>query len=108
MIAVVTRMVLATASRWSILMISFELQETAHGDQQHQGQGEAGVDGAGHEIGGEQGRVPSRELAHGKVPGHDGMDGDHERRGKGREIEIAPAVMPPRPPAPDQPAESSR
>ena len=66
----------------------FEAVNFADGDGQHQHHGEAGVDGAGDEVGREDGGVPSGDDADGEVEADDGVYGEHQRRGQSGEQQI--------------------
>ena len=47
--------------------------------------GEAGVDGAGHEVGRENRRVPAGQDRDREIEADDGVDGEHQRRGQTRQ-----------------------
>ncbi|VTR69655.1 hypothetical protein DESC_770030 [Desulfosarcina cetonica] len=68
-----------------------------HPQGNHQGDhhGQARVDGTGHEVGGEDGRVPAGNHAQGEVPGDHAVHRDDQGRGQGGEKKVAAGVMAP-------------
>ena len=72
-----------------------ELVDGAQRDGERQDHGEARVDGAGDEVGREDGRVPARELRHREVEAHHGVHRDDERCGEAGEQEIGGLVAVP-------------
>ena len=73
----------------------FELEDAPQGDQQGQDHGQAGVDGPGHEIGGEDGAVLAGDDGQGEIPGDHAVHRDDQRGGQAGQKEIGPAVMVP-------------
>ena len=73
----------------------------AEGDPERHGEEddhrEAGVDGAGDEVGGKDRRVPARDDADREVPAHDRVDGEDERRAEAGEKEARRLVVVPVP-----------
>ena len=66
--------------------------------------GEAGEDGAGDEVGREDGGVPAGQHRGGEVEGHDGVHREHQRRGEAGQQQVGPLVLGPVPAAdPRQP-----
>ncbi len=65
----------------------------AQRDQDDDDHGQAGEDGAGDEVGGEDGRVPAGHDAHGEVPGDDRVHRDDQRRGQAGEEDVGRHVV---------------
>ena len=63
--------------------------------EQQDGHGDAGEDGAGHEVGREDRRVPARHHRHREVPRHDAVDRDRERDHDAREDRVGLLEEPP-------------
>ena len=63
-------------------------------DQRHH-HAEARVDGAGHEVGGEDGAVPAGDDRRGEVPAHHRVHREHQRRGQRGQVEVGARVVPP-------------
>src|SRR3970282_2616726 len=59
--------------------------------------GKAQMNGSAHEVWGKNGRMPSRHNRHGKVPGNDAVDLDHQRSSQSGKEEIGTAVVTPLP-----------
>ena len=59
----------------------FKVVKLANGNSQHQHHGEAGVNGARHEVGRKNGGVPAGHDAHGKIKTDHGVNREHQRRG---------------------------
>ena len=78
-------------------MYVLEAEDPAHRDHHRQHHREAREDGAGHEVGREDRRVPAGHDRHGEVPGHDAVHREHQRRGEAREVQHRPAVRLPLP-----------
>jgi hypothetical protein len=73
----------------------FVFKDDAQGDHQGDHHGQARMDGAGHEVGGEDGGVPAGYDAQGKIPGDHAVHRDDQRGGQGGEKEVAAGIVAP-------------
>ena len=67
----------------------------AHDRQHDDDHGEAGEDGARHEVGREDGHVPARHQRRGEVERHDRVYADDEARGQARKQQVGLVVVDP-------------
>ncbi len=69
--------------------------ETAQRNRENQHHREAGVDGAGYEVGRKDGRVPAGQLRHREVEADDGVHRHHQRRRETGEQQVGHLVAVP-------------
>ena len=71
---------------------AFEFVEAPNGDDDIENHGKSGIDGSGHEVRREDGRMPSGDDGHGKVKANDAMNGEDQRRGETGEKQVGGLV----------------